>query len=325
MKKTWTGLCIALSLVAGAVQAQTEYPTKPIRLLIPFPPGGGTDFVSRTVGHKLAESTKWSIVLENMPGAAGNLAIATAARAAPDGYTIVMGQSDNMMLGPWLYPNVGYDTIKSFTPIVQTTVSPLVIVSHAQPAAGPRLAHMSDLVAKGGAGPGVAWASAGNGTVGHLFVEQFRRQIGGRYLHVPYKGATPALNDVLGGSVDAAIVSVPSALGLVQGGKLKAVAVTTPQRSGMLPDTPTLAESGIKGMDVGIWLGLFAPAGTPAAVVARLNAEINKVLSLPDVREKLANGGSAAVGGTAEDFAQFVRTDYERWGKIAREAAIKVE
>jgi tripartite-type tricarboxylate transporter receptor subunit TctC len=326
MKNTRRFFSILALLCASSVWAQSDYPNKPIRLLIPFPPGGGTDFVSRVVGSKLAELTKWSVVLENMPGAGGNLAIAAAAKAAPDGYTIVMGQSDNMMLGPWLYPNVGYDTVKSFTPIIQATVAPLAIVSNAQPLGQQhRIQTPADMVAKGKTPNGFTWASAGNGTVGHLYTEQFKQATQSKLLHVPYKGAAPALNDVIGGSVDLAILSVPSVLPLVNGGKLKPVAVTTAKRSPMLPDTPTLDEAGIKGIDVGIWLGLFAPAGTPAAVVARLNAEINKVLSQPDVREKIANGGATAVGGSAEDFGQFVRADYARWGKIAKESNVKID
>lgn len=325
--KTTRRIFSLLALVcATSAWAQADYPNKPIRLLIPFPPGGGTDFVSRVVGTKLAEITKWSVVLENMPGAGGNLAIAAAAKAAPDGYTIVMGQSDNMMLGPWLYPNVGYDTVKSFTPIIQATVAPLAIVSNAQPVGQQhRIQSPADMVAKGKTANGFTWASAGNGTVGHLYTEQFKQATQTKLLHVPYKGAAPALNDVIGGSVDLAILSVPSVLPLVNGGKLKPVAVTTAKRSPMLPDTPTLDEAGIKGIDVGIWLGLFAPVGTPAAIVARLNAEINKVLALPDVREKIANGGATAVGGTSEEFGQFVRADYARWGKIAKESNIKLD
>ncbi len=326
MKFPGRGIAALLAmLLASTAFAQADYPSKPIRWLIPFTPGGGTDFVSRTVGAKLAEVTKWSILLDNMPGAGGNLAVAAAAKAAPDGYTIVMGQTDNVMLGPWLYPNVGYDTVKSFAPIVQVSVTPLAIVANAASAAQPRLANTGDMLARGKSQAGLSWATAGNGSAGHLFGEQVRALMGLRLLQVPYKGAAPALADVMGGSVDVAIMSVPSVLGLVKGGKLTPLAVTTARRSPMLPDTPTLEEAGVKGMDAGIWLGLFAPAGTPPAVVARLNAEINKVLAMPDVREKIAAGGVSPVGGSSEDFAAFVRADYAKWGKIARDSNIKIE
>ncbi len=315
----------AAATFMSGVLAQADYPVKPIRWLIPFTPGGGTDFVSRTVGTRLAENTKWSVVLENMPGAGGNLAVAAAAKAAPDGYTIVIGQTDNVMLGPWLYPNVGYDTVKSFAPIIQVSVAPLAIVANAAAAANPRLANAADMIARGKSAAGVSWATAGNGSAGHLFGELIKGAIGIRLLQVPYKGAAPALADVMGGSVDVAIMSVPSVLGLVKGGKLTPLAVTTSKRSHMLPDTPTLEEAGIKGVEAGIWLGLFAPAGTPPAIIARLNAEVNKVLAMPDIREKISAGGATAAGGTTEEFAAFVRSDYAKWGKIARDANIKIE
>ena len=319
------GAAFALSPVAAQAQAQ-DYPNRPIRLLIPFPPGGGTDFVSRTVATKMSETLKWQIVPENKPGASGNLAIAEAARSAPDGYTIVMGQSDNMMLGPYLFQNVGYDTVASFTPIIQVSEAPLAIVSNAQPTDKQvKLTTLADMVAKGKTPAGLSWATAGNGSVGHLYGEQVKAAAAIKLLQVPYKGAAPGLNDLMVGSVDVAIMSVPSVLPLVRGGKLTPLAVTTSKRSAMLPETPTVSEAGIKGIDTPIWLGLFAPVGTPPAIIAKLNAEVNKILAMPDVREKIANGGAAAAGGTSEDFAAFVRQDYAKWGKIVKESGVKLE
>ena len=312
-----------LGLVPLAAAAQ-DYPARPIRLLIPFPPGGGTDFVSRVVASALSETLKWQVIPENRPGAAGNLAIAQAAQAAPDGYTIVMGQSDNMALGPYLYANVGYDTIKSFAPIVQVSEASLALVTNAAGSAEARLANVADLVRKGKTAAGLTWATAGNGSMGHMFGEQFKSVAAINLLQVPYKGAAPAMADVMGGQVDVAIMSVPSVLGLVKGGKLTAVAVTTSRRSGMLPNTPTLDEAGVTGVEAGIWLGLFAPAGTPPPIVARLNAEINKVLQLPEVRDKIINGGATPIGGSSEDFAAFLRADYAKWGRIVRESGVKL-
>ncbi len=305
---------------AGGAAAQ-DYPARPIRLLIPFPPGGGTDFVSRVVATKLSDTLKWSVVPENRPGAAGNIAIEAAAKSPPDGYTIVMGQSDNMMLGPRLYANVGYDTLKSFAPIVQVSVTPLAIVSAAQSA----LVAPADLLARARTTAGLSWANAGNGSVGHLFGDHLARSAGVYILQVPYKGAAPALADVMGGQVDVAIMSVASVLGLVKSGKLNAVAVTSARRSPALPNTPTLAESVQPGTDVSVWLGLFAPAGTPAAIITRLNAEVNNVLRAPDVVEKLTAQGVSPVGGTAEAFAEFVRADYERWGRIVKASGVKLD
>ena len=310
----------ALAGLAAGAGAQ-EYPSKPIRLFVPFPPGGGTDFVSRVVASKLADTLKWNVVPENRPGASGNIAIEAAAKSPPDGYTIVMGQSDNMMLGPWLYPNVGYDTVKSFAPIVQVSKTSLVMVSASRSV----LALPADLVAKGKSPAGLTWATAGNGSVGHVFGEQFQRAAGIKIVQVPYKGAAPALADVMGGQIDVAIMSVPSVLGLVKGGKLNAVAVSSARRSDALPSTPSLDESGQRGLDVTIWLGLFAPAGTPAPIIARLNEEVNKVLRSPDVIEKVTAQGVSVAGGTSEAFATFVRSDYERWGRVVKESGVKLE
>jgi len=306
--------------VAASASAQA-FPNKPIRLMIPFPPGGGTDFVSRTVGMKLAETTGWQVVLENKPGAAGNIAIAYTANAAADGYTIVMGQSDNMMLGPWMLANAGYDTVKSFVPIVQVSAAPLVIAaSTTSKITGP-----AEMIAAGRAGNGITWATAGSGSVGHLFGEMLRSATGMKLTQVHYKGAAPAITDVLGGQVDVTILSSGSVLPQIRGGKLRAVAVTTGKRSPVMPETPTIAEAGLKDVDVSIWLGLFAPTGTPPEIVARINAEVNKVLQMPDVREKLAGAGIAPGGGTSEAFAAFVREDYARWGKAVKESGIKAQ
>ncbi len=313
-------LALIFATIAAGALAQ-EFPTKPIRLLIPFPPGGGTDFVSRVVANKLADTLKWNVVPENRPGASGNIAIEATAKSPADGYTIVMGQSDNMMLGPWLYPNVGYDTVKSFVPIVQVSRTSLAMVS----AAKSPLASPADLVARGKSPAGLSWATAGNGSVGHVFGEQFQRAAGIKILQVPYKGATPALADVMGGQIDIAIMSVPSVLGLVKSGKLTAVAVSSAQRSAALPATPTLDESGQRGLDVTIWLGLFAPIGTPAPIIARLNAEVNKVLQAPDVIERVTAQGVSVAGGSSEAFAAFVRADYERWGRVVKESGVKLE
>lgn len=314
----------ATALLPLAAAAQ-DFPTKPIKLLIPFPPGGGTDTVSRVVATALTEQMKWQVVPENRPGAAGNLAIAQAAQAAPDGYTIVMGQTDNMGLGPHLYPNAGYDTIKSFVPIIQVSETPLAIVSTATPAAGQaKLTNIAGLLAKGKTANGVTWATAGNGSLGHLYGEQLKSLTGINLLQVHYKGAAPAMTDVMGGQVDVAILSVVSVLPLVKGGKLTPLAVTTSKRSPALPDTPTVGEQGVKGADTGTWLGLFAPVGTPPAVVAKLNAAVDKVLQMPEVREKLLAAGSVPAGGSSDAFAKFLAVDYPKWGQVIKASGVKL-
>ncbi|MBU6191481.1 MAG: tripartite tricarboxylate transporter substrate binding protein, partial [Betaproteobacteria bacterium] len=280
-----------LASTAGLCAAQ-DFPSKPIRLVIPFPPGGGTDFVSRTVGTKLGETTGWTIVLENRPGAGGNIAIESVSKAAPDGYTIVMGQSDNMMLGPFLYANVGYDSVKSFEAIVRVSAAPLVVVS----AAGSKITDPVSLAAAGKSARGITWGTAGNGTVGHLFGEQIKAAMGINLVQVPYKGASPAMTDVIGGAVDVAILSVGSVLPHIRSGKAQPVAVTSAARSPVVADAKTFAEAGYKDVDVMIWLGLFAPAGTPAAIVARLNEAVNRVLAMPDIQQKIVGQG-VSVGG----------------------------
>lgn len=312
-------LTAALTTVSFVAVAQA-YPDKPIKILIPFPPGGGTDFVSRMVGTKLGELTGWQIVLENRPGAGGNLAIEAASKAPADGYTLVMGQTDNMMLGPWLYTNLSYDSVKSFTPVVQLSVTPAAVGS----AANSSIKTPQDLIAKGKTPEGLKWSTAGAGTLGHLVGEDFKKRTNINLLQVPYKGASPAITDVMGGQVDVYIGTLTSLVPLMKSGRLTGVAVTTAKRSVDFPDIPTLDESGAKGMDFNIWMGMFAPAGTPANVIALLNKETNRVLQSPDVIEKFKAGGVSAGGGTQQAFAEFVKADYAKWGALVKASGIKL-
>ncbi len=312
-------LTAALTTVSFAAAAQA-YPDKPIKILIPFPPGGGTDFVSRMVGTKLGELTGWQIVLENRPGAGGNLAIEAASKAPADGYTLVMGQTDNMMLGPWLYTNLSYDSVKSFAPVVQLSVTPAAVGS----AANSSIKTPQDLIAKGKTPEGLKWSTAGAGTLGHLVGEDFKKRTNINLLQVPYKGASPAITDVMGGQVDVYIGTLTSLVPLMKSGRLTGVAVTTAKRSVDFPDIPTLDESGAKGMDFNIWMGMFAPAGTPANVIALLNKETNRVLQSPDLIEKFKAGGVSAGGGTQQAFAEFVKADYAKWGALVKASGIKL-
>jgi tripartite-type tricarboxylate transporter receptor subunit TctC len=312
-------LTAALATVSFAAAAQA-YPDKPIKILIPFPPGGGTDFVSRMVGTKLGELTGWQIVLENRPGAGGNLAIEAASKAPADGYTLVMGQTDNMMLGPWLYTNLSYDSVKSFAPVVQLSVTPAAVGS----AANSSIKTPQDLIAKGKSPEGLKWSTAGAGTLGHLVGEDFKKRTNINLLQVPYKGASPAITDVMGGQVDVYIGTLTSLVPLMKSGRLTGVAVTTAKRSVDFPDIPTLDESGAKGMDFNIWMGMFAPAGTPPNIIALLNKETNRVLQSPDLIEKFKAGGVSAGGGTSEAFAEFVKADYAKWGALVKASGIKL-
>ncbi len=272
------------------------------------------------VGTKLGELTGWQIVLEDRPGAGGNLAIEAASKAPADGYTLVMGQTDNMMLGPWLYTNLSYDSVKSFAPVVQLSVTPAAVGS----AANSSIKTPQDLIAKGKTPEGLKWSTAGAGTLGHMVGEDFKKRTNINLLQVPYKGASPAITDVMGGQVDVYIGTLASLVPLMKSGRLTGVAVTTAKRSVDFPDIPTLDESVAKGMDFSIWMGMFAPAGTPPNVIALLNKETNRVLQSPDLIEKLKAGGVSAGGGTSESFAAFVKADYAKWGALVKASGIKL-
>jgi tripartite-type tricarboxylate transporter receptor subunit TctC len=311
----------ALALVAGSSLAQ-DYPARPIRLVVPFPPGGGTDISARTVANKLTETAKWNFVVENKPGAGGNLGVEQAVRAPADGYTLVIGQTSNLAINPALYAKLPYDPLKDLAPIALIVSAPVVLVV----AADSRFRSLEDLVAAAKRDPGaVTFASPGNGTVSHLAGELLQRAAGIKLTHVPYKGAPPALTDTLGGQVQSFLSSVPSALGHIKTGRLRALAVTSTTRSAEMPDVPTIAESGYRGFEANTWYGLLAPAGTPAAVVARLNAEVNRVLAMPDVRQRLASEGGDALGGTPEQFASFLKAEHAKWGRVVKESGAKVD
>ena len=314
------GAILMLSCASFGAHAQ-KYPEQPIRIFVPFTPGGGTDFVSRIVGAKLAELTGWQVVIENRPGAGGNLAVENAAKAAPDGYTLVMGQTDNVMLGPWLYPSLTYDTVKSLTPIAAVSVTPAAIGSAAS---GP-IKTPQDLITKGKTADGLRWSTAGAGTLGHIIGEDFKKRTNINLLQVPYKGAAPAITDVMGGQVDLYIGTLTSLVPLIKSGKLNGVAVTTAKRSANFPDIPTLDESVAKGMDFSIWLGLFGPAGMPPAIVETLNREVNRVLQSPDVIEKLSASGVSPSSGTSKQFADFVAKEYAMYGNLVKQSGIKLD
>jgi tripartite-type tricarboxylate transporter receptor subunit TctC len=318
-----TTLIVALSSVASlAGAADQPYPSRPIRLVVPFPAGGGTDIISRVVSNKLTETQKWVIVVDNRPGAGGNIGVELAAKSAPDGYTIVMGQTSNLAVNPTLYAKMPYDAIKDLAPIAAVADAPLVLVV----AAGSPFKTLADVVAAAKARPGmVTLATPGNGTVAHLTGELFQKAAGIKLQHVPYKGSSQAITDLLGGSIQLLMASVPTANGQIKGGNMRALAVTSEKRSGDLPTVPTINESGYKGFDARTWFGLLAPAGTPASVVARLNAEVNKILKMPEVREKIRAEGGDILGGTPAEFASMIKTEHVRWGKVVKESGAKMD
>lgn len=316
-----TFLAFAATLLGTAAFAQ-GYPNKAIRVVVPFPPGGGTDIIAREVTQKVATTTGWTFVIDNKPGAGGNLGIDAAAKSPADGYTIVLGQTSNLAINPTLYPKLPYNPTTDLAPIGLVASAPLVIVVPTTSA----YQNLADLVAAAKAKPGlVNFASPGQGTVAHLTGEQFQKAAGISFQHVPYKGANQALNDVIGGQVQLYVSSVPSVLQQIRTGKLRAIAVTSSQRVDDLPQVPTVGESGYKGFDAITWFGFLAPANTPKDIVARLNAEFNKALQQADLRKKLGDEGADPMGGTPEQFAQRIKTDIALWGRTVKESGVRLD
>lgn len=309
-------------VAAPSAYAQAKYPIKPIRLIVPFPPGGGTDILSRLMASKLTESAGWQIVVDNRPGAGGNIGLQAAAQATPDGYTMVMGQTSNLAINPALYSKLPYDPIKDFVPVSLVSASPIALLASAK---SPHKT-LADFVAAAKARPGqLTFGSPGSGTVAHLTGELFQRAAGIKYVHVPYKGAAQGLPDLLGGRIDLFSGSLETAMPHIKAGTIRALAITSLQRTAAAPDVPTVAESGYKGFNATSWFGILVARGTPEPIVDRLTAEITKVLQLPDVKERLASTGGLPVTTGPKEFAALLKADVERWSRIVKESGAKVE
>jgi len=316
-----TLLALAAAALTTGAFAQA-WPSKAIRIVVPFPPGGGTDIIARETSQKVAAATGWTFIVDNKPGAGGNLGVDAVAKSPADGYTIVLGQTSNLAINPTLYSKLPYDPQKDLTPIVLLADAPLVIVT----GANSPYKTLADAVNAAKAKPGgVNFASPGNGTVAHLTSELFQKAAGVKTQHVPYKGANQALTDVISGNVELYMSSVPTLLGHIRQGKLRALAVTSAKRVDDLPNVPTINESGFKGFNAVTWFGLLAPAGTPKDIVARLNAEFNKALQQPALRKRLGDEGADPAGGTPEQFASLIKDDIPRWGKIVKDSGAKVD
>jgi tripartite-type tricarboxylate transporter receptor subunit TctC len=314
-------LALAATTLATGASAQ-GWPAKPIRIVVPFPPGGGTDTIARETSQRVAAATGWTFVIDNKPGAGGNLGVDAAAKSPADGYTIVLGQTSNLAINPTLYAKMPYDSQKDLAPIVLLANAPLVMVT----GAGTPYKTLADAVNAAKAKPATLnFASPGNGTVAHLTSELFQKAADVRTQHVPYKGAAQALTDVMSGTVDLYMASVPTLIGQIRSGKLRPLAVTSARRVDDLPNVPTINESGFKGFDAVTWFGLLAPAGTPKDVVAKLNAEFNKALQNPELRKKLGDEGADPAGGTPEQFVALIKEEIPRWGKVVKESGAKVD
>jgi tripartite-type tricarboxylate transporter receptor subunit TctC len=315
------GLFGGLALVPAIAQTN-PWPSKPIRAIVPFPAGGGTDIVARDVTQKMSVTTKWIFVIDNKPGSGGNLGIDTAAKAPADGYSLVIGQTSNMAINPSLYDKLSYNPIKDLTPIGLIGNAPLVLVV---PTASP-FKTLGDVVKAAKAQPGfINYATSGNGTVAHLATELLQREAGIKLTHIPYKGATQGINDVIGGQVQLYMSSVPTLLGHIKNGKLRPLAVTAAKRTDDLPQTPTVAESGYKGFEAVTWFGLLGPAKLPATVVNTTNTELNKALNSPDLRKKLKDQGLNVTPNSPEEFGKLIKADIAKWAQVVKDSGAKAD
>jgi len=316
-----TAVCLAAALHAAGAAAQA-WPTKPIRLMVPFPPGGSTDIVARIVAQKLSERLGQPLVIENRGGGGGTIGTAVVAKAAPDGYNLSVASTSTHVVAPGVYPKLEYDPVRDFAPIGLMAVSPyLLVVNPALPAKT-----LKELVALARSQPGkLNYASAGVGSTTHLAMEMLKAASGTYMLHIPYSGNGPAGTAVVGGQVEALFGSLPALLSQAKSGRVRALAVGTPKRSPALPDVPTVAESGYAGFDASLWLALVAPAGTPPAIIDRVNRELVSLIAVPEMRAALDKAGAEPLTGTPADLAAMIRDGVPKYAKIIKAAGITAD
>ncbi len=329
--KTQRGLLQSLSrfilgglftVMAVALQAQTQWPEKPIRLIVPYTPGGGTDTVARHLAEKITQDTQWPFLIDNKPGAGGNIGMDLVAKAKPDGLTLGMGQTSNLAINPSAMAKMPFDALKDFVPVALVAEIPMVLVVRTDSA----WKNLDDLIKSARSKPeSVKQALAGTGTVGHLAGEMLSKKANFKVLSVPYKGAAPAITELLGGQTDYMFSTPQSVLGMLQGGKLRALAVTSSQRLKVLPQIPTVAEQGYKGFEAVDWKMVVAPANTPLPVLRRLNAAAEKVLNSASFSAQMAAEGSTPIGGSLEKIAAYLKTEQSEWGELIRDAGIRFD
>jgi tripartite-type tricarboxylate transporter receptor subunit TctC len=313
---------LLLLLFALPAQAQTDYPSKPIRIIVQFTPGTSTDIIGRLIGQKLTEAWGQPVVVDNRPGAGAVIGTEAAAKAAPDGYTLVMAVSSAFGINPGLVPNLPYDVMRDFALITNVVLTPQTLLV---PAASP-VKSVKELVAAAKAKPGeLNYGSLGSGSTSHLTMELFRATAGIQLTHVPYKGSPPAYTDLFSGNIQLMFDAVPAVIPHAKSGKLRALAVGSSVRSPFLPDVPTVAESGYPGFEAVGWIGLAAPAKTPDAILNKLNAEVVKILATQDTKDRLAGLGVTPVGDTRAQFTAFVRSEIAKWGKLIKDANVKAD
>ena len=309
-----------LTLVAGPAARAQDYPNRPVRIVVAFPPGGPTDFVGRLVAEKMTTLLGQRVYIDNKPGANGTMGGGDIAKSDPDGYSLFLTTAGAVVVSPHIMANMPYDTLKDFAPVALVTkVTEVMVV---KPGLG--IKSVKDLVAMAKAKPGtITFASTGIGSPPHLAQEMLDASAGVQFLHVPYRGAAPALTDLLGGQVQVVVLDVPVVISQIRAGALLPIGVAADKRDPTLPDVPTFAEQGYPNTDASSWYGLLAPAKTPPALVARINKAVNDALADPGVHEKLVNVGATPVGGTPDSFGTFLKAEYEKWGKIVKDRGIK--
>ena len=316
------GISVLATAVAPASAEAQAYPSRPLRFIVPFPPGGSTDIYARIIGPRLADALRQQVVIDNRPGAGGALGADLAAKAPPDGYTIWLGQTNNLAIGPAMRTKNSYDPVRDFSPITLLMQAPQVMVVNA----GSPITSIKELIAAAKSKPGsLTFASAGIGSSGHVAGELLNQAAGVNITHVPYKGASPAMIDLRGGRVTFLATSLASAAQFVKDGKIKGIATTGLKRARLMPDVPTVAESGVPDFEVASWHGMLAPAKVPREIIARLNREIVAILDKPEVRDALLSEGGDITPGTPEEFAVFLKSEAQKWAKVIKQAGITAE
>ena len=324
--------CIAKLLVAASASAfavlpaqaqapaQGSYPARPIRIIVPFTPGGSTDILARSIGQELTKAWGQSVIVENVPGAGGSLGADKAAKAQADGYTLLMGHIGTLAVNPTLYPNLPYDPVKSFMPVAWVARVPNILVVHPSVPA----TSVKALVELARAKPGqLNYGSGGNGSAANLATEYFKLQTGVSILHIPYRGTVPAVTDLMGGQIQLLFTGAPAVLGQIKSGQLRALAVSSPERIAALPEVPTVAELGYKDFEADQWYGVVAPAGTPREIVLKLNAQINRALDSAELKTRLSNEGAIAIPTTPEAFGQLIVREIARWKPVIQSGRVK--
>ena len=315
-------LCAAVLAVSATPALAQIYPSKPIKILVPFTPGGSNDVLARVVGQKLGDAWQQPVVVENRPGAAGHIGAEAAAKSAPDGYTLFVAPNDLLTIAPALYAKLPFDPVKDFAPVALLGALPIVLVVNASSP----IMSVKELIAAGKAKPdSLSYASSGGGTPQHVSAEMFKLMTGTPMVHVPYKGTGPAMADLLGGQVQVLFSPINSAIPHIKSGKLRALAVASEQRISYLPEVPTMIEAGLPGYKNDIWIALLAPAGTPKDIVHKINREVNAILRQPDVRENLTAQGIEAVMATPAELGALIASDTPRWAKIIKESGLKLQ